>query len=134
MQIRVNKSDPLAVKEQLKRQLRDMISSKQMAAGQGLPSARELGALLGLNRNTVALAYRELAAEGYLRTVVGSGTFVRSDVEPAGTAALKEILDEAFARARSLEFTLDQITDSFYNRLAVHGAAHEINFNLTRKL
>ncbi len=47
-----------------------------MAAGAKLPSSRTLAQRLGVSRNTVAAAYDLLAAEGYIETVQGGGTFI----------------------------------------------------------
>jgi len=48
--------------------------------GARLPSSRALADDLGLSRTTTVLAYDQLAAEGYLDAVSGSGTFVTRDL------------------------------------------------------
>lgn len=55
---------------------REAISSGNLRSGTRLPPTRELAAELGVARNTVALAYERLMAEGYLDGRVGSGTYV----------------------------------------------------------
>ncbi len=50
--------------------------------GTRLPSSRALAADLGLARNTVAAAYAELVAEGWLSARQGSGTRVAERAEP----------------------------------------------------
>jgi len=54
-----------------------------------MPSTRELAAALRVSRATVATAYDQLMAEGYLDTQHGSGTFVCRDLPdvPVGAAA-----------------------------------------------
>lgn len=56
--------------------LRDAVRSGRLPAGTALPSSRALAADLGLARNTVADAYGQLVAEGWLAARHGSGTWV----------------------------------------------------------
>ncbi|MFI8827475.1 PLP-dependent aminotransferase family protein [Streptomyces sp. NPDC053431] len=56
--------------------LREAVRSGRLAAGTRLPSSRSLAADLGVARNTVADAYAELVAEGWLTARQGSGTRV----------------------------------------------------------
>ncbi|WP_085233744.1 MocR-like pyridoxine biosynthesis transcription factor PdxR [Mycobacterium conspicuum] len=56
--------------------IRDAIRSGRLVPGVQLPSSRALAADLGVARNTVARAYAELIAEGWLTSQHGSGTQV----------------------------------------------------------
>ena len=56
--------------------IRDAIRSGRLVPGIQLPSSRALAADLGVARNTVARAYAELIAEGWLTSQHGSGTLV----------------------------------------------------------
>ncbi|MFI5587478.1 PLP-dependent aminotransferase family protein [Amycolatopsis sp. NPDC051758] len=62
--------------------LRDAVRSGRLTPGTRLPPYRSLAADLGLARNTVADAYAELVAEGWLTAVQGSGTRVADRAEP----------------------------------------------------
>ncbi|MEV5568719.1 PLP-dependent aminotransferase family protein [Spirillospora sp. NPDC052269] len=62
--------------------LRAAVREGRLAAGVRLPSSRDLAAQLGLSRGTVAGAYEQLVAEGWLTAQSGSGTRVA-----AGAAA-----------------------------------------------
>jgi GntR family transcriptional regulator/MocR family aminotransferase len=62
--------------------LREAVRSGRLAAGTMLPPSRSLAADLGLARNTVAEAYAELVAEGWLASRQGAGTWV---VNTSGT-------------------------------------------------
>ncbi|MFF7766466.1 PLP-dependent aminotransferase family protein [Streptomyces massasporeus] len=68
--------------------LREAVRSGRLAPGTRLPSSRALAADLGIARNTVADAYADLVAEGWLTARQGSGTRVaeRRVVPPSGTA------------------------------------------------
>ncbi|MEC4015808.1 MocR-like pyridoxine biosynthesis transcription factor PdxR [Streptomyces sp. H27-D2] len=68
------------------RTLRDAVRTGRLAAGTRLPPYRSLAADLGLARNTVADAYAELIAEGWLTARQGSGTRVARRAEPLAAA------------------------------------------------
>lgn len=61
------------------RQLRDGILDGRLRSGERLPPTRELARELEVSRNTVAVAYERLTAEGFLSSHVGRGTFVSTD-------------------------------------------------------
>ncbi|MEK0084659.1 PLP-dependent aminotransferase family protein [Benzoatithermus flavus] len=80
------------VQEQLVRFFRDAVVRGALAPGTRVPGTRVLAQELGLARNTVALAYERLIAEGFLEARHGSGTFVpsrlpRPPARPAARAA-----------------------------------------------
>ncbi|MGW0375198.1 MocR-like pyridoxine biosynthesis transcription factor PdxR [Streptomyces coeruleorubidus] len=69
------------------RALREAVRSGRLAPGARLPPYRSLAADLGVARNTVADAYAELVAEGWLTARQGSGTRVAERAEPLRPAA-----------------------------------------------
>jgi len=68
------------VYRQIAERVRADIASGQLAPGARLPTIRALAAELGVNRDTVALAYEELSREGLVEATVGRGTFVSASV------------------------------------------------------
>ncbi|WP_320785219.1 winged helix-turn-helix domain-containing protein, partial [Streptomyces sp. CRN 30] len=66
--------------------LREAVRTARLAPGTRLPSSRALAADLGIARNTVADAYADLVAEGWLTARQGSGTRV-ADRAPAAPPA-----------------------------------------------
>jgi GntR family transcriptional regulator/MocR family aminotransferase len=66
--------------------LRAAIRERQLRGGDVLPSSRVLAAELGLARNTVADAYAQLVAEGWLVARPGSGTRVAGRAETPAAA------------------------------------------------
>ncbi|MGB8407750.1 MAG: PLP-dependent aminotransferase family protein [Mycobacterium sp.] len=66
-------------RDQLINALRDAVRSGRLTSGTVLPPSRSLAVDLGLARNTVAEAYAELVAEGWLGSRQGAGTWVISD-------------------------------------------------------
>ena len=71
--------------------LREAVRTGRLVPGTRLPSTRSLAADLGVARNTVADAYAELIAEGWLIAHQGSGTQVarRAEPNPAALAAAR---------------------------------------------
>ncbi|MFF3498751.1 PLP-dependent aminotransferase family protein [Streptomyces sp. NPDC003247] len=65
--------------------LREAVRSGRLAPGTRLPSSRTLAADLGIARNTVADAYADLVAEGWLTARQGSGTRVAEGVPAVPT-------------------------------------------------
>ncbi|MFJ4324704.1 PLP-dependent aminotransferase family protein [Streptomyces tricolor] len=75
-------SGPGGRRAALTRALREAVRSGRLAPGTRLPPYRSLAADLGVARNTVADAYAELVAEGWLTARQGSGTRVAERSEP----------------------------------------------------
>src|SRR5215468_954560 len=88
--VRLNPTASEPLHQQLYRQIRDeLISGSFNQNSSRLPSSRALATDLGISRFTVNVVFSRLHAEGYLRSRIGSGTFV---AEP---------LPEAFLSART---------------------------------
>lgn len=69
-----------AIYLQLSDAILSLIKKGELRSGQKLPGSREVAALLKINRITVAKAYGELQTQGWLETLMGSGTFVSSHI------------------------------------------------------
>ncbi len=83
--IRLDRLAAEPLHQQLYRQIRDeLVSGNFSNSSSRLPSSRALAADLGISRLTVNLAFVKLHEEGYLRSKVGSGTFVAAapDLSP----------------------------------------------------
>jgi GntR family transcriptional regulator/MocR family aminotransferase len=52
----------------------------RLRAGDELPGSRTLAAQIGVHRNTVLAAYRELSAEGWIASEEARGTFVSAEI------------------------------------------------------
>ncbi|MFE9748165.1 PLP-dependent aminotransferase family protein [Saccharothrix saharensis] len=71
----------------LERALREAIRAGRLTPGARLPATRRLAVELGLARNTVAAAYDQLVAEGYLTARRGAGTRVAPLPRPTAPTA-----------------------------------------------
>lgn len=97
--------------EQLRRQLIEQIVNHELPAGTKLPPVRRLAADLALAPNTVARAYRELEAEGYLVTRGRNGTIVAPNAVPDDEVQRRatELADAYVTGMRDLGFGDDAI-------------------------
>lgn len=62
---------------ELARAIRLMVENGELAPGDKIPSSTDMAKERGVSPATVRLAYRQLVAAGLVRTVQGSGTYVR---------------------------------------------------------
>lgn len=71
VQLRVQPGSPVPAYRQIADQVRTAIVERRLPAGSALPGIRVLADELGIHFNTVARAYRTLAAEGWLAVAQG---------------------------------------------------------------
>lgn len=104
---------------QVKAHILDKIKNGYYRPGDKLPTERDLARELGISRNTVSAAYKELLLEGALEAKQGRGTFVRNPAaavaawnggdEVAGSRldrALR-VIDQAMAQVAELGFSVE---------------------------
>jgi DNA-binding transcriptional regulator YhcF (GntR family) len=102
---------------QIRDQILSAISVGELRPGDRLPPVRQLAEFLGINRNTVAQAYRLLENDGHVNTRAGGGTTVAGDPDTASTPAsdrLRQLVREAFAQARSAGFSAREFAELAY--------------------
>ena len=107
--------------EQVRVQIIADIRSSALAAGSRLPTVRRLAADLGLSANTVARAYRELEADGFVQTSGRRGTFVSRPDESAITVmqeAARAYAERADALGLSREQAIRVVTAAVSARVA----------------
>ena len=93
--------------EQIKAQAIAQIASGELLAGTKLATVRQLASDLGIAPNTVARAYRELEADGFLLSRGRNGTVVKA--QPGDAAALLQLDAKAYAdRAAKLGISDDE--------------------------
>src|SRR5687767_7273962 len=74
--VKVNRADPTDLHEQVAAEIRRAIAEGEAKPGERLPPARDLAAVLEVNRNTVLRALRQLRDEGLLEFRRGRGITV----------------------------------------------------------
>ncbi len=98
--------------QQLYRKIRDeLISGSFGNSASRLPSSRELAVDLGISRLTVNLAFSKLHDEGYLRTRIGSGTFVVNALPETFLSARKPKAEPQLERPAHLSERVKNIPD-----------------------
>src|SRR5215471_8089380 len=103
------------VYRQLIDQVRAGIATGSLAAGDQLPTVRQLAVDLAINPNTVVRAYRELELSGLLETHQGTGTFIAQKKLPKESAErdrqLAQIVSDLVARAGAAGFTVEDLVN-----------------------
>ena len=92
------------------RQLRGLIASGQLGAGERLPPVRQTASDLGVAPGTVARAYKLLEGEGLVvsRTAAGTRVAESAGVLPGSVIRrMRELVEEAAA----VDADLDDVTD-----------------------
>ena len=95
--VSIDRSGPVALHDQVAAQIWRAIAEGEAGPGERLPLAKDLAAVLGVNKNTVLRALHLLREEGLLEFRRGRGiTVVGSPQRGAVLARARELVD--FAR------------------------------------
>ena len=103
-------------------QVRELISSGQLAPGDRLPSVRDLAKTLLVSLITVRRAYSDLESDGLIVRRQGQGTFVSEHVPTTADAPSTEELEAAVTKALRTGLTPEQITRLVQSTLEAHDA------------
>jgi GntR family transcriptional regulator / MocR family aminotransferase len=110
--IRLDRTAREPLYQQLYRQIRDELASGNFSGNfSRLPSSRELAADLGISRPTVRLAFSKLHTEGYIRSRIGSGTFVAGALPETFLSARKPKIGRQIRRPPSISDRVRSIPD-----------------------
>jgi DNA-binding transcriptional regulator YhcF (GntR family) len=120
MDIHISPHDGVPIYLQIVNQVKYLVASGRLAAGDELPAIRVLAEQLVVNPNTVARAYRELEVAGVVEKRRTAGTYV-SD---AGSRLnrrerlkiVTERIDALLAEARQLGIGTDEVMDLMRQR------------------
>jgi GntR family transcriptional regulator len=78
MFLTLDAEDKRAIYQQVVDGVKSLIARGNLREGMPLPSVRQVAADLGVNLNTVAIAYRQLQDEGFVTVRHGAGAVVSS--------------------------------------------------------
>ncbi|MCC6586685.1 MAG: GntR family transcriptional regulator [Bryobacterales bacterium] len=129
MFLAVDLNDNRPIYQQLVEQIKALIARGDLREGMALPSVRQVAADLGVNLNTVAIAYRELQDQGLLAVRHGAGTVVASrrltECDPGELArplrsALTHLVLAGLSKA-----AIKQLVQSELEKLDQKGASNE---------
>jgi len=126
MNIHISPNDGTPIYRQIVNQVKYMISSEQLHPEDELPPIRALAELLVVNANTVARAYRDLEAEGFVTCERGRGTRVNATGSPLSDAQRMKVLEDRantlISEARQMNMDLKEVLELVTKR------AKEMNF------
>lgn len=120
MEFKINKKSEFPIYQQLKEQIKFYLLSGALQPGARIPTPKDLGLYLSINRNTVIAAYKELEQEGLLVTKQGQGTYIAESLpsipheerKKALVTLAREILD----KTKELGFTPEDLFTVVFNR------------------
>jgi GntR family transcriptional regulator len=91
LHVNVDRSEPMPLHDQVAAEIRRAIADGEARPGERLPLAKDMAAVLGVNRNTVLRALRILRDEGLLDFQRGRGITVAGT--PERSVVVKRIRD-----------------------------------------
>jgi DNA-binding transcriptional regulator YhcF (GntR family) len=112
MQLWFARGSDVSIREQLVTQVVLGILSDDLAAGQRLPSTRELARRFHVHPNTISAGYKQLERERWVEFRRGSGVYVRSkkpEMQLSSTLALDQAIASLFRAARQLGVSLTAV-------------------------
>ena len=110
MFIRIEPSSSVPIYAQMLEQIKYLIASGFLKAGDKVPSGRELAVQLGVNQHTVLKVYKELCTQGLLKVERGAGTFVADvsqEKKSISESEKKRIISEQLTQAAVTAIHLD---------------------------
>jgi len=106
--IKINREESLDLYEQVAAEIRRAIADGEAKPGERLPPARDLAAILEVNRNTVLRALRQLRDEGLLEFRRGRGITVSAS---PGQSALQISAQELVELARKQGYRREELVE-----------------------
>ena len=120
MQIHLSRQDGVPTYLQIVNQIKHLVASGRLQAGEELPPIRVLAEQLVINPNTVARAYRELETAGVVTKKSTTGTYVSGAGSPLARRErlkiLTERIDALLVEARQLNVGTDEILELIRQR------------------
>jgi GntR family transcriptional regulator len=118
LELRLDYDRGLPIYRQIYEAVVAALGTGELARGEQLPTIHELAGRLEVNPNTVARAYRELEADGYIVGKRGVGTFLAEDEPAAAPPAdrervLRSIFERAWAEAARHRIDLSELRAYF---------------------
>jgi len=114
VQIHISPNDHVPIYLQIVNQVKYLVASGRLAAGEEVPPIRVLAQQLLVNPNTVARAYLELERAGVVTKRHGSGTYVSEAGSPLARRERLKIVtqraDALLVEARHMGVELDEVT------------------------
>lgn len=122
MQLHITTSEGVPIYLQIVNQIKYLVASGRLSAGDELPPIRLLAEQLVVNPNTVARAYRELEVSGVVEKRRTAGTYVSDAGSPLKRGEQVRILsmrlDALLTEAQQMGFSTDEVIELLRVRAA----------------
>lgn len=119
--LRIDPASAVPVYRQVVDNLRSLLVEGALQPGDSLPTVRELGLELGVHFNTIAEAYRLLAAEGWLDLRRHRGAIVTERAmprqQPEAAAQFNRSLRQLIAQVRAEGLSIHAITQELERQI-----------------
>ena len=120
MQLHISTGDGVPIYLQIANQVKHLVASRRLTAGDELPPIRVLAHQLLVNPNTVARAYLELERDGAVVKRHGSGTYISDGGSPLARKERLKILaqrvDALLTEAGHLQVTPEDLLKLIHER------------------
>ena len=115
MNIIISNNRDKPIYEQIISQVKNMIMSGELNAGENLPSMRALAKSIHVSVITVQRAYEELQRDGFIETEIGRGTYVlarnKEFYKEQQQKKMEEYLQLAIEVAKANAMPLEKVTE-----------------------
>ncbi|HEX3332874.1 MAG TPA: GntR family transcriptional regulator [Acidimicrobiales bacterium] len=110
--VNIDRSEPVALHDQVAAEIRRAIAEGEAGPGDRLPLAKDLAAVLGVNKNTVLRAMHILRDEGLLEFKQGRGITVSGTPQRGAVVTrVHELVEFARRHGYRREEVIDMIAD-----------------------
>lgn len=124
MDLYIDSSSGVPIRRQLTEQLIFLIATERLAAGDLLPSVRELARRLKVHHNTVSEAYQDLVQRKWLERRRGSRLAVLARAREDAEETLDDLINRTITRAREKGYSLQQLRERVRERLLAQPPDH----------
>ena len=115
MDILISNADARPIYEQIASQIKALIMTGALQAGDALPSMRLLAKELRISVITTKRAYADLEQDGFIETAPGKGSFVAQKntefIREENYRQIQDLLEQAIDLSKSCGLTLSELTE-----------------------
>ena len=115
MDIIISNASGAPIYEQIEEQIKGLIMTGELKAGDALPSMRLLAKELRISVITTKRAYEDLERDGYIESVIGKGSFVKGVnseiVKETMLYATQELMEKAVDKAILGKVSLEEMKE-----------------------
>ena len=115
MDIIISNTSDMPIYEQIEEQIKSLIITGELMAGDALPSMRLLAKELKISVITTKRAYEDLERDGYIESIIGKGSFVKGIcteiMKESMLVAIEEYLEKAIDKAVLGKVSLQELQE-----------------------